>query len=96
MGFAAVFLRIRCLAAPVQFLNYHTSFCMQAIGRGKETMLHAVVREIGFYIPCMFILDRLFGENGLASALPIGEACGAIFALILLRHILRQIHLGGK
>ncbi len=96
VGFAAVFLRIRCLAAPVQFLNYHTSFCMQAIGRGKETMLHAVVREIGFYIPCMFILDRLFGENGLASALPIGEALGAIFALFLLRHILKQIHLGGK
>ena len=96
VGFAAVFLRIRCLAAPVQFLNYHTSFCMQAIGRGKETMLHAVVRELGFYIPFMFLLDRLFGQNGLASALPIGEACGAIFALILLRHILKQIHLSAK
>ena len=90
VGYAAVFLRIRCLASPFQFLNYHTSFCMQGMGKGKETMLHAIVRELVFYIPLMFLLDRLFGEYGLASALPAGEACGACFALLLLRHILRK------
>ena len=90
VGYAAVFLRIRCLASPFQFLNYHTSFCMQGMGKGKETMLHAIVRELVFYIPLMFLLDRLFGEYGLASALPAGEACGACFALVLLRHILRK------
>jgi len=90
IGYAAIFLRIRCLASPVQLLNYHTSYCMQATGDGKGTMIHAIVRELVFYIPFMFILDALFGENGLASALVIGEGCGAVFALWMLRRSLRR------
>ena len=85
IGFAVIFIRIRCVASPFQFLNYHTSYCMQAMGDGFGTLLHAVVRELVFYIPFMFLLDRLAGENGLASALPVGEACGAAFALLLLK-----------
>ena len=90
IAYATLFLRIRCLASPMQFLNYHTSFCMQAIGNGRGTMLHAIVRELVFYIPLMFILDRAFGENGLAAALPAGETCGAVFALFLLRLTLKK------
>ena len=90
IAYATLFLRIRCCASPVQFLNYHTSFCMQAMGNGKATMLHAFVREVVFYIPFMFLLDRLFGETGLACALPAGEACGAIFALWLLHRTLKR------
>ncbi len=85
IGFAVIFMRIRCVASPFQFLNYHTSYCMQAMGDGFGTLLHAVVRELVFYIPFMFLLDGLAGENGLASALVAGEACGAIFALLLLK-----------
>ena len=90
--YATLFLRIRCIAAPVQFMNYHTSFCMQAMGNGGKTLLHAIVREIVFYIPFMFILDKYFNKEGLAFALPIGEACGAAFALWLLHRILNSLH----
>ena len=90
VGYAALFLRIRCTASPVQFLNYHTSYCMQATGNGKGTLLHAFVRELVFYIPFMFILDRLFGEAGLAAAVTAGEACGAVFALYLLNRSLKK------
>lgn len=90
IGYAAVFLRIRCLASPFQFINYHTSYCMQATGDGTGTMIHAIVRELVFYIPFMYILDFFFGENGLAAALVVGEACGAAFALLLLRHSLKK------
>jgi len=71
-------------------LNYHTSYCMQAMGKGKETMLHAFVRELLLYIPFMFILDKIFGETGLAAALPVGEGCAAIFALWLLTRTIRN------
>jgi putative MATE family efflux protein len=85
VAFAATFLRLRCLASPVQFINYNTSFCMQGMGKGKETLLHATVRQLGFYIPIMFLMDRLWGTTGLASALVISEALSAVFALWLLR-----------
>ena len=86
IAYAALFLRVRCLAAPFQFINYNSSYCMQALGDGKSTMIHAFVRELVFYIPLMFLLDRIFGEVGLPAALPAGEALGAILALLLLRH----------
>ena len=90
VSLAVLFLRLRCLASPAQFLNYHTSYCMQAMGNGRGTLLHAFVRELIFYIPLMVLLDRLFGEVGLAAALPAGETCGAVFALLLLRHFLKK------
>ncbi len=90
LGYAALFLRIRCIASPVQFLNYHSSFCMQAMGYGRGTLLHAFVRELVFYIPFMNMLDRIFGEIGLAAALPVGEGCGAVFAIWLLHRFLKN------
>ena len=90
LGYAALFLRIRCIASPFQFTNYHSSYCMQAMGNGRGTMLHAFVRELVFYIPFMFILDHFFGEKGLACALIAGEACGAVFALYLVHRTVSQ------
>ena len=90
VGYAAVFLRIHCLASPVQFLNYSNSYCMQAMGNGTGTLIHACMRELVFYIPFMFLLDKLFGEIGLAAALPVGEACGAVVAILLVRHTIKK------
>lgn len=80
---AAVFLQIRCLASPFQFMNYHTSFCMQAVGDGRDTLLHAAVRELVFYIPVMFLLNAVFGKFGLACGLLVGEGLGAVLAILL-------------
>ena len=90
VAFAAVFLRIRCLASPVQFINYNSSFCMQGMGQGRATMLHTVVRQLGLYIPLMFLMDRLFGATGLAATLAISETLSAAFALFLLRMVTRE------
>ena len=57
---------------------------MQAMGNGTGTFVHAVVRELVFYIPFMYLLNRLFGISGLVSAITAGEGCGALFALALL------------
>ncbi len=87
---ATVFLRIRCLTSPSQFLNYHTSFCLQAMGDGRDTLIHAICRELVFYIPFMVVFDRLWGMYGLAAAFIAGETCGAVFALWLLRRHVRR------
>lgn len=83
LRYAALFLQIRCLASIPQFLNYHTSFCMQAVGNGRDTLIHCFCRELVFYIPFMYLLNALFGKVGLVCALVAGETCGAILALIL-------------
>ncbi len=87
---AMLFLRIRCFASPFQFLNYHSSFSMQAMGFGKGTLLHAIGRELVFYIPFMFLLNALFGSTGLVTALIVGEGCGALLALWLYKRGLKE------
>jgi hypothetical protein len=44
---ARCFLRhaLRHASVP-QFLNYSTSYCLQAVGDGRDTLLHAVVPEL--------------------------------------------------
>lgn len=90
LSLASLYLRLRVLGSPIQFINYHTSFILQAVGAGKETLLHSIVRELVFYIPLMFVLNWLFGATGIASALVVGELGGAMFALYLLRRWLRE------
>ena len=91
IGLAAGFLRVRCLAGPVQFLNFHISYCLQAMGDGRDTLLHACARQLVFYIPFMLILNSLFGETGLAWALLLGEGGGALFAWVLLQMWLKRV-----
>lgn len=91
IAFATSFIRIRCLASPFQFMNYHTSFCMQAMGDGRDTLLHAIVRELVCYIPFMYLLNALFGTTGLVCAVVAGEACGAVFAIFMLRRWMKKL-----
>ncbi len=93
LALAVTFLRFRSTASPFQFLNYHSSFCMQAIGDGKGTIIHAFGRILLFYVPFMLIFDAIFGTAGLALALPVGELCGDILALFLLNRSLKKTNL---
>ena len=90
VALAATFLRIRCVASPFAFLTYSSSYCMQAMGNGLGTMIHAIARQVIFYIPFMYILDKLFGADGLPAALPAGELCGAVVALILVHFTMKK------
>ena len=87
---AAVFLRFRGAASPFQFLNYHSSYCLQAIGDGKSTIVHAFGRILVIYIPVMLILNSIIGENGLALSLPLGEFLSDFLALFLLKRAIRK------
>ena len=92
IAYATAFIRIRCLASPMQFMNFHSSYCMQAMGDGRDTLIHAVVRQAVFYIPFMYLLNGLWGMNGLVAALVAGEFCGAAFAMALLHRWLRRLN----
>ena len=96
IGYAVVFLRLRCLASPLQFMNYRSSFCLQAMGNGTYTLLHACVRELVFYIPFMYLLNGLFGMNGLVCSLIAGEGCGMLFALWLMARFMKKVSKEGK
>ena len=90
LAFAVSFLNIRCLASPVQFLNYHSSYCLQAMGDGRGTLIHAICRILVFYVPMMYAFNAVFGMLGIVWALIASEALGAVVAIVLLRLWLRK------
>lgn len=96
ISYAVLFLRLRCLASPLQFMNYRSSFCLQAMGNGKYTLLHACVRELVFYIPFMYLLNLIFGMNGLVCAFIAGEGCGMLFALWLMARFMKKVSKEGN
>ena len=91
LAFATTFLMFRVLASPFQFLNYHTSFCMQAMGDGKGTLIHAIVRILVLYIPMMYLLNYLIGVNGLCLSLAVAEGLADVVAILLLNSWIRKL-----
>jgi len=59
------FLRARCFATPFMFLCFSMVHFTQAIGRGSASFLLAVVRQLVFNIPLLFLLNGLFGMMGI-------------------------------
>lgn len=93
--YAAVFIRLRSLALPALFINYHTSICLQAMGNGRDTLIQAVVRQAVCNIPLMFLMDHFLGLYGLGASFFVGETCVAVYSVLLLRSFLKKKRMAG-
>ena len=91
IALAVVFLRFRCCASPVMYLNYHSSYCLQATGDVKGAVIHTLIRILAVSIPMMFLLDHLWGANGLCAALPAAEAISAVVATVILQKRIKKL-----
>ncbi len=81
------FLRARCFATPVMFLCFSMVHFMQAVGKGREAFLLAVVRQLVFNIPLLLVLDHMFGMMGIVWTQAIADLCTVIVSYILYFHV---------
>ena len=65
LGMATKFLRILCLAVPLMIVNFQMSFTFQAMGMGKESLIISSLRQGLINIPLLFLMDSLFGLDGI-------------------------------
>ena len=84
------FLRARCFATPLMFLCFSMVHFTQAIGRGKESFGLAVVRQIIFNIPLLFLLNSLFGMAGLVWTQAIADLFTVIVSYTVYARIRKQ------
>ena len=63
--YGTLFLRARCFATPLMFLCFSMVHFTQAIGRGRDSFVLAVIRQLVFNIPLLFLLNHLFGVQGI-------------------------------
>ncbi len=81
--FGTHFLRARCFATPLMFLCFSMVHFTQAIGLGRESFWLAVIRQLVFNIPLLFLLNRLAGMTGIVWTQALADCLTAIISYII-------------
>ena len=84
------FLRGLCLNLLFLSLDFLAVGVFQALGRGRNALIFAVMRKVILEIPLLFVLNALFPLYGLAYAQTGAEFVLAIAALMMLGRIFRE------
>ncbi len=85
------FLRIACLATPFIISNFQKIFCLQAMGKGKESLILGVCRQGLFAIPILLILNHFLGLYGVVSAQLVSDACTVVISTLLYRKVYNDL-----
>lgn len=85
------FLRICCLAVPLMFYNILSSFSIQAMGKGPESLFLSVCRQGLVNIPLLILMNHLFGMTGVVWTQFLADSITMIFSTALFRHVLKKI-----
>ena len=85
------FLRIACLATPFVISNFQKIYCLQAMGKGKESLILGLLRQGIFAIPTLFIMNSLLGLYGVVSAQLISDALTFIFSTLIYRKVYNDL-----
>ena len=88
--FGTQFLRARCFATPLMFLCFSMVHFTQAIGRGTESFILAVVRQIIFNIPILIILNSFFGMSGIVWTQAVADLFTVVVSYIIYFRIRKQ------
>ena len=88
--FGTQFLRARCFATPLMFLCFSMVHFVQAIGRGRESFLLAVVRQLVFNIPLLFLMNRLFGMTEIVWTQALADLCTVIVSYAVYARIRKK------
>ena len=90
VAFGTQFLRARCFATPLMFLCFSMVHFVQAIGRGRESFLLAVVRQMVFNIPLLFLMNRLCGMTGIVWTQALADLCTVIVSYAVYARIRKK------
>lgn len=91
IAFGTNFIRIACLASPFIIINFQKIYCLQAMGKGKESLILGICRQGLFAIPIIFIMNHFLQLYGVVSAQLISDGITVIFSLLIYRSVYRKL-----
>ena len=91
IAFGTNFLRIACLATPFMISNFQKIYCLQAMGKGKESLYLGILRQGLIAIPIIFIMNSLVSLYGIVSAQLISDGITFIFSTIIYRRVYNKL-----
>ena len=85
------FLRIACLATPFMISNFQKIYCLQAMGKGKESLLLGLCRQGLFAIPILLVLNYFVGLYGVIMAQLISDAITFIISTLIYHKVYKKL-----
>lgn len=85
------FLRIACLATPFIISNFQKIYCLQAMGKGKESLILGLFRQGIFAIPTLIIMNSLVGLYGVVASQLISDAFTFVLSTLLYRRVYSKL-----
>lgn len=84
------FLQARCFAPPFMFLSFHIVHYMQAVDEGKISFYFAVIRQLCLNIPILFLLNSIFGMDGIIWTQVSADIINVIISYIIYAKVMKK------
>lgn len=91
IAYGTSFLRIACLATPFMISNFQKIYCLQAMGKGKESLILGVCRQGLLAIPILFVLNHFVGLYGVVTAQVISDGLTFILSTFIYRRVYNRL-----
>lgn len=76
-------MRIISLGFAISSISVTASGALEALGKGKTSLIISLCRYIVIIIPCAFVLSKFFGPNGVWSSFIITEFVTAAISMVI-------------
>lgn len=86
-------LRITAMLFPLVGIQIVIGNFFQAIGMPKLSIFLALTRQMLFLLPCLIVLPRFFGVNGVWFSIPVSDGVAVVVAVMVLRRFMRKAEL---
>lgn len=89
--YGAIFLRAFCFAIVFLSVDFLGIGVFQSVGKGKISLIFAILRKIVFEIPATLILNMLFGIRGIAYGAFVAEFMLACISTVILTRMMKGL-----
>lgn len=83
-------MRILSCAFPLAAATIVLGYCASGLGHGTTTMVCSLLRQMLVLLPCLWLLNRLWGLSCIWYAVWAAECTGTLCAVFLVRRQLRR------
>ena len=90
VAYGTAFLRAMCLGMTFLCIDFMAVGVFASLGRGKNSLIFAILRKVVLEIPLLFILNALWPLYGLAYAQFLTEVVLAAAAMVMLVKIFKE------
>ena len=88
---ASAGLKIQTFMLPIIGFQIISSIYFQAIGKPKMSFFMSLTRQIIVLVPCIFIMSKLFGVDGIWYAAPVSDFIAAVLTFIFIKLELKHL-----